>query len=77
MENMARRSSLMSVILLDLPASAIMEAGPQDISRFAGTGIIHILPLVPNDHVQLLLPPLLAASLLLPQPSLATSFGDA
>lgn len=40
-------------------------------------GIICILPPVPNDHVQLLPSPLPAASLLLRQPALSMSFGDA
>lgn len=56
------------VILLDLPASAVLEADPQEISSFAvSRNYSHPSHPVPKDQVQLLPPPLPAGFLLLPQ----------
>lgn len=56
------------VILLDLLASVVLEAGPQEISSFAvSRNYSHPSHPAPKDQVQLLLSPLPAGFLLLPQ----------
>lgn len=66
------------VIPLILSVSAILEAGPQQISSLdVSRNYSHPSHPVPEDQVQLLLSPLPAGFLLLPQLPHSISFGDA